>query len=631
VTILAIWNENCTAALVNHLWQSTVVVTIAWLLTLALRKNHARVRYWIWMVASAKFLLPFFLLITAGEWLRSLMATPIVAKPALTNVVEQMAQPFPQGQFFDATPTMVAAHHAYWLPAMLLVVWICGALLVGIRFGREWLRVYAAKRAASPLALAVDVHVLSSPAPLEPGIYGIFRPILLLPAGIVERLSPEQLRAIIAHEMCHVRRRDNLTFAVHMAVEALFWFHPAVWWIGSRLVEERERACDEAVLAAGSGAQDYAEGILNVCKFYVESPLECVAGVTGADLKKRIGRIMTGQLQHRLTWRARFMLGGVALIGVIVPMAIGLAQSVGEMPDWQKAAGGKMAFDVTSVRRNLSNDEPYSNFPLGPGAMYSSNGGTFTARGYPLWYYIFFAYKMTPHEVGSLRAQLPAWASSERYDILAKTDKQNATKDEMRLMMQSLLAERFKLSVHLATEQVPVYALVLAKPGQTGPKLRPHPASDQSCSVLLPDAPETGPSSAAPPSVAGGFPVTCGGLDDIPASAPGLVAFGYRDAPMSLVALQMPVVGRLDRPVIDKTGLGGKYDLAIEFSRQSGSTSPANNLPDASGGTPANALADDVGPDFQHALLEQDGLKLISQKDEVEVIVVDHVERSTPN
>ena len=96
-----------------------------------------------------------------------------------------------------------------------------------------------------------DVPVLLSSAKIEPGIFGIVRPVLLLPEGILERLTAEQMRAVVAHEMEHVRRRDNLTFAVHMVVEALFWFFPPVWWIGARLIEERERACDEAVVAAG--------------------------------------------------------------------------------------------------------------------------------------------------------------------------------------------------------------------------------------------------------------------------------------------------------------------------------------------------------------------------------------------
>src|SRR4029077_8104902 len=96
----------------------------------------------------------------------------------------------------------------------------------------------------------------------------------------------------LAHELCHVRHRDNLTAAIHMLVEALFWFYPPVWWLGARLIDERERACDEEVLHLGGEPQVYAEGILKVCKSYLETPMACVSGISGSDLKKRIMRIM---------------------------------------------------------------------------------------------------------------------------------------------------------------------------------------------------------------------------------------------------------------------------------------------------------------------------------------------------
>jgi bla regulator protein blaR1 len=150
-------------------------------------------------------------------------------------------------------------------------------------------------RSGSPLDLNANVPVLSSPAMLEPGVFGIFRPVLLLPEGITDRLAPAHLDAILAHELCHVRRRDNLAAALHMAVEAIFWFHPLVWWVGARLVEERERACDEEVLRLGSQPEVYAESILKTCQFYLESPLVCMSGIAGSDLKKRITRIMTGR------------------------------------------------------------------------------------------------------------------------------------------------------------------------------------------------------------------------------------------------------------------------------------------------------------------------------------------------
>ena len=88
---------------------------------------------------------------------------------------------------------------------------------------------------------------------------GAFHPVLLLPEGVADQLSGTELEAIVAHEVCHWRRRDNLTASLRMVVEAIFWFYPLVWWLETRLIAERERACDEAVVAAGCDPNAYAE------------------------------------------------------------------------------------------------------------------------------------------------------------------------------------------------------------------------------------------------------------------------------------------------------------------------------------------------------------------------------------
>src|SRR5207244_3636192 len=126
------------------------------------------------------------------------------------------------------------------------------------------------------------------------------------------------------HELCHVRRRDNLTAAIHMVVEVTFWFHPLVWWIRTQLVAERERACDEEVLKAAGDPEIYAAGILNVCKFYLEAPASCVSGVTGANLKRRIVEIMARRVVHKLNYGRRILLAAAALVAVGGPVAIGV-------------------------------------------------------------------------------------------------------------------------------------------------------------------------------------------------------------------------------------------------------------------------------------------------------------------
>src|SRR6266403_2815541 len=281
--------------LLNHLWQSTLFAAAAWLLTLLLRRNRARTRYWIWLAASVKFLIPFSLLVYAGSTLSWRIA------PA----IGQSDQPFTMKQVLLAPALAIAApavqHAQSYVPALLLAAWLCGFSFVVFRWWREWRRIRAALRSATPFRLDTPIKAMSSPALLEPGVFGVVRPVLLLPEGIAERLMPEQLKAIVAHELCHVRYHDNLAAAFQMLAEAVFWFHPLVWWIGKRLVDERERACDEHVLRVFGQPLAYAEGILNVCKLYVESPLACVSGVTGSNVKKRIEDIMNNRIGVRLS------------------------------------------------------------------------------------------------------------------------------------------------------------------------------------------------------------------------------------------------------------------------------------------------------------------------------------------
>src|SRR5256885_13517423 len=141
-------------------------------------------------------------------------------------------------------------------------------------------------------------------------------------------------------------------FRSHMVVEAIFWFHPLVWWLGARLVEERERACDEEVLESGSDRHVYAESILKICEFCVESPLDCVSGVTGADLKKRIVRIMNEAVARRLDFRRKLLLGAFALVAVAAPVVFGLLQATQVRAQAQNAVGIAPGFDTVAIKPN---------------------------------------------------------------------------------------------------------------------------------------------------------------------------------------------------------------------------------------------------------------------------------------
>ncbi len=169
--------------------------------------------------------------------------------------------------------------------------------------------------------------VRASPSLLEPGLVGLWRPVLIVPDTLFDHLTLPEIDALVAHEACHLRRRDNLTAAIHMLVEALFWFHPLVWWIGARLIAERERACDEAVVRSGHDRTAYARGLLECCRLYLQSPLPCVAGASGSNLKTRVEMIMTAPLSTPLSPTKKMLLLATGLCAFASPVAAGLLTS----------------------------------------------------------------------------------------------------------------------------------------------------------------------------------------------------------------------------------------------------------------------------------------------------------------
>ena len=149
------------------------------------------------------------------------------------------------------------------------------------------------------------------------------------------------------------------------------------------------------------------------------------------------------------------------------------------VPNWQIAAGGKMSFDVASVKPSKPGSDTTSNFPLGPGEIYAAVGGRFCATGTTALNYVAFAYKLAGRDRQSIGASLPGWVSTDGFDIEAK-GAVNATKDQMRLMMQSVLADRFKVAIHQETRQAPALRMLVVQPGKLGPQLQIH-ADEGAC------------------------------------------------------------------------------------------------------------------------------------------------------
>jgi uncharacterized protein (TIGR03435 family) len=575
--------------LANHLWQSTLFAFAIGSLALMCRQNHASVRYWLWFSASVKFLIPFTLLMALGdrlEWTSS--AAQQIATPAVSATLAQVSRPFVEGPAIEGL-FQDAPRSSNWLALVVLGVWVSGTVaMTFVRF-RTWRQIRAAVRTSSPWAMAslpmpAGVAVRSTPGVMEPGVVGLSRPVVLVPSGIEDHLTPQQLAAVLTHELCHIRRRDNATAAVHMIAEAVFWFYPLVWWIGSRLVDERERACDQEVLRTCGEPQTYAEGIVNVCKRYVESPLVCIAGVSGSNLTNRIREIMTNRAAVRLSAAQKAVLAGVGTVVVVAPI---LAQSV-PLP----------SFEVTSVKPTSAG--PVSVGVWGGAGLSFTPGGGFSATNVTLGSVIRLAYGLRDFQtVGG-----PEWLDTDRFDIQARGP-QGAVESEAPRRLQSLLADRFALKVHRETRDGPMYALVLARAnGSLGPRLRQS----------------QGPPASGRLAGAGG---QC-----TPPGPPGPINLRLCGVTMAqFVDTWLPMF--TGRRVVDRTGLTGGFDLALYFdNRPFPGVGPGGGLPISP--QAAEPAAPDAVSIFT-ALGEQLGLKLEAQTGPVEVLVIDHVERQTPN
>lgn len=299
-------------AIADHLWQSTWFALTAWVLALLVRKDAARIRYWVWFAASIKFLFPFAVL----SWIGNLFILQVDDEEALLPLVQHMASPL--------TSAMPIEHFGKSAQQLLIAAWALVTVALLGRWLLSWLHSRRLVRSSLPCSVIAPVPVRCSDRIAAPCVVGIVEPVLLLPRGLLSDLSPGQLDAILAHEMWHVRRRDNLAASLHAWVEALFWFHPLVWWIGAKLVREREHACDEGAIQDGHEPRAYAETLLKVCRHSIALQSACIANAAGGDLSARIRGIMLQQPKVRFGAARCAVLAAVFFSCAALPVASGM-------------------------------------------------------------------------------------------------------------------------------------------------------------------------------------------------------------------------------------------------------------------------------------------------------------------
>jgi len=410
-----------------HLWQSTLFLIAAWVLTLAFKPNAAEIRYCIWFAASVKFLVPLALLQWIGDWLGRSMPAPPDVDLALFERASAIFSPSMPGAGSISSTTLLQ------IRMTLGAIWGLGATILCFKWWMQWRSIRRALAFASRTSMGLAEPVCVTSSDLPPGVFGVFRPVVILPRAVLHDLESDQLQALLAHEACHIRRHDNLTAALHKVVEAIFWFHPLVWWVGENLLREREAACDESVIEQGHEQRVYAESILNVCRLGVARKLSAVAASTGGDLRQRVSSIMSEE-RVRPIGHGRFaLLLGAVMLTWFAPIAVGVVSGAVR----EASGSGPLTFDAIDL--TLSKPGWWRSSRFDPDA------GELVVKNFSLRHLIASAYP------GSRVNGRPEVIDRVRYDIEARWHAQEGTSERTayRELLKKVLRRNFNVQLYV--------------------------------------------------------------------------------------------------------------------------------------------------------------------------------------
>jgi uncharacterized protein (TIGR03435 family) len=331
----------------------------------------------------------------------------------------------------------------------------------------------------------------------------------------------------------------------------------------------------------------------------------------GPRLPQRVRKIVEGGVSSRVS-RLRVTSSVAACVAIslaFVAVTFTRAQSSGAFA-WDKVTGSKASFDAASIKVNKS----------GPAPMYETlgrQGGYVTFTNFTLQGLIekaYFKYNtgLSPGVKFLMTGDLPHWAESEHFDIEARANG-NPNIAQKQLMLQSLLEDRFKLAIHYETRRLPVYALVVANSGKTGSQLLPH--ADNTCVDRF---------AQTQASAAGAAQLPDCGLFFINNERQHPNTFFPASDGTTMSWFAQNLTGLVDHLVVDHTGLNGKFDFKFGYT-------PEPGQPGSRGLADAGIPNSDAGPSIFTALQQQLGLKLQSETDPVEVLVIDHMEQPTAN
>lgn len=597
--------------------KATLVCGAAFFLSRLCRRTRASIRHLLFALAFTALVA----IAGAGTVLPAVAvtvpATAMAPAPRTRDMASAVLSSAGADPSRSGTPSVsqdVAPARSLTIAQVVTASWLLGVALFLIPVVVGFWQVRRLRQMASPwshgralvqaLAPTLGVHrpidTLLHEGVTGPMTCGVLKPAIILP-WTAEQWDEATLRCALRHELEHVARWDFLTHCLSRMVCAAYWLHPLVWAAWRRLRLEAERACDDAVLREGD-ARDYAALLVAIAQREAADARQPLLAMAGrGDLAARVAAVLDncqsrGRVGRR--WAAGLIVtGAMAIIGV-APITVARA-----MPQAAGTAASSLRFETVSIKRNSDFGTPLTRL-VDRGLTYTN----VTVRSLLLVAY------GPPNGVRWLHQidNAPGWVDSSRFDILA-TAPVGATRFQEGGMLQSLLADRFKLVAHLGSKELPVYALVLARQdGRPGPRLTP---SRIDCRF------KPGESSACGLYGTGGRLMGRGiTMAQLVGNLAGHLAAGSRI--------------RFDRPVIDLTGLSGAFDFTLEWTPDPVAREilwPSQAAARLSEYRPYAFPLESTAPTFLKALQEQLGLTLDSRLAPQRVLVIDRIEPPTEN
>ena len=307
--------------LIHFIWQGALIAILYVSVSVLLRRFTANVRYAAACTAMLLMLIaPAATMLEISSGPDNAPAAPQTAEPALGAKTAELDVESRADQLMPATRSEiepVPASQQNWvkdrLPRSmpwLLALWFAGVFLLSLRFAGGLVMVQRLKRIETSAnvqlwqqSLALLSHRLRVSRPVRlcesalvevPTVIGWLRPVILLPASALTGLSAEQLEALLAHELAHIRRYDYLINLLQTTIETLFFYHPAVWWVSAQVRQEREHCCDDLAVAACGDVLTYARALTALEQLRGSEPQLAVAA-SGGSLLVRIQRLLRGR------------------------------------------------------------------------------------------------------------------------------------------------------------------------------------------------------------------------------------------------------------------------------------------------------------------------------------------------